>query len=305
MSPFERRCRSLLRAYPRWYRRQRGDEMLATLLEASQPGQRWLSARDTRALIIGGLRVRATQDQRLTTAANLRLAAQLGAALTLLTLIAGNLTSAILIWAHIYSRNSGNGLWSVYGLLGLATVVAAWFAPRLVVAVLAAATAAAAVSVYWGSGKALAILPVGLLIMLAVLACLGERLPRSWLWLAAAWFGWQRAGGVHCARAAAHRFYVPLAVVPLIILGLVVLWAFVDARPAMAMAIYIACICVVYQLLSSVSYGWAVVSPGPGLFIFVAAAVVLASGSFWRLRRQAVPLSFNAARCLAAARRDR
>ena len=86
MSPFERRCRTLLRAYPRWYRRVRGEEMLATLLEASQPGQRWLSARDTRALIIGGLRVRATQDQRLTTAANLRLAAQLGAALTLLTL---------------------------------------------------------------------------------------------------------------------------------------------------------------------------------------------------------------------------
>ena len=62
MSPLERRCRSLLRAYPRWYRRQRGDEMLATLLEASQPGQRWPSARDTRALIMGGLRVRATQE---------------------------------------------------------------------------------------------------------------------------------------------------------------------------------------------------------------------------------------------------
>jgi len=129
MSPLERRCRRLLRAYPRWYRRQRGDEMLATLLESSRPGQRWPSARDARALIIGGLRVRATQDQRLTTAANLRLAAQLGVALTLLLLIVGNLTSAILIWAHIYAQNIGNGIWSVYGLLELATVVAAWFAP--------------------------------------------------------------------------------------------------------------------------------------------------------------------------------
>jgi hypothetical protein len=287
MSPLERRCRSLLRAYPRWYRRQRGDEMLATLLEASQPGQRWPSARDTRALIIGGLRVRGTQDQRLTTAANLRLAAQLGAALTLLLLIAGNLTSAILVWAHIYAQNIGNGLWSVYGLLGLATVVAAWFAPRLVVAVLAAATAAAAVWVFWGSGKALAILPAGLLIMLAVLVCLGERLPRSWLWLAGAWFGWQVLEAFTVLEVL-RLLYVPLAVVPLIILGLVVLWAFVDARPAMAMAICIACTCVVYQLLSTISYGWAVVSPGPGLFIFVAAAVVLASGSFWRLHRQAV-----------------
>ena len=53
MNPLERRCRWLLRAYPRWYRRQRDDEMLATLLEASQPGQRWPSARDVRALIHG------------------------------------------------------------------------------------------------------------------------------------------------------------------------------------------------------------------------------------------------------------
>ena len=287
MSLLERRCRTLLRAYPRWYRRQRGDEMLATLLEASLPGQRWPSARDTRALIMGGLRVRATQDQRLTTAANLRLAAQLGAALTLLFLIASSLTSAILIWAHIYAQHIGSGLWSVYGLLGLATVVAAWFAPRLAVAVLAAATAAAAVWAYWGSGKALAILPAGLLIMLAVLACLGERLPRSWLWLAGAWFGWNVLEALTVLEPL--RFLsVPLAVVPLIILGLVAGWAFVDARPAMAMAIFVACIGVLYQLLSSVSYGWAVVSTGPGLFIFVAAAVVLASGSFWRLRRQAV-----------------
>ena len=83
-----------------------------------------------------------------------------------------------------------------------------------------------------------------------------------------------------------HFLYVPLAFVPLIILGLVMGWAFVDARPAMAMAICIACIYVVSQLLSGISYGWVVVSPG--LFIFVAAAVVLASGSLWRLRRQAV-----------------
>jgi hypothetical protein len=53
-----------------------------------------------------------------------RLAAQLGTAPTLLLLIAGNLTSAILIWAHIYAQDIGNGLWSVYGLLGLATVAA-------------------------------------------------------------------------------------------------------------------------------------------------------------------------------------
>ena len=58
MSSLERRCRRLLRAYPAWYRRGRDEEMLDTLLEASPPGRRWPSFRDTRALITGGLRVR-------------------------------------------------------------------------------------------------------------------------------------------------------------------------------------------------------------------------------------------------------
>lgn len=58
MSPLERRCRWLLRAYPAWYRRDRAGEMLGTLLEASPPGARWPSFRDARALVIGGLRVR-------------------------------------------------------------------------------------------------------------------------------------------------------------------------------------------------------------------------------------------------------
>jgi hypothetical protein len=48
----------LLRAYPGWYRRERAEEMLGTLLEASPPGRSWPSFRDTRGLIIGGLRVR-------------------------------------------------------------------------------------------------------------------------------------------------------------------------------------------------------------------------------------------------------
>ncbi len=58
MSPLERRYRWLLRAYPAWYRRDRGGGKLGTLLEASPPGARWPSFRDARALVIGGLRVR-------------------------------------------------------------------------------------------------------------------------------------------------------------------------------------------------------------------------------------------------------
>jgi hypothetical protein len=58
VSALERRCRWLLRAYPAWYRRDRGGEMTGTLLEASPPGARWPSFRDARALVIGGARVR-------------------------------------------------------------------------------------------------------------------------------------------------------------------------------------------------------------------------------------------------------
>jgi hypothetical protein len=122
--------RLLLRAYPAWYRRERGEEMLGTLLEASPPGRRWPSLRDARALIMGGFRVRAGQNQRLTTAANLRLAVLLGAALALLWLVAGDLTDVILHWTHTYSPSPGIASEAVYGVLTLAAVVAAWFAPR-------------------------------------------------------------------------------------------------------------------------------------------------------------------------------
>ena len=58
VTALERRCRLLLRAYPAWYRRERAEEMLGTLLEASPAGRNWPSVRDARALAIGGLRVR-------------------------------------------------------------------------------------------------------------------------------------------------------------------------------------------------------------------------------------------------------
>jgi hypothetical protein len=58
VTPLERHSRLLLRAYPAWYRRERAEEMLGTLLEDSPAGHSWPSFRDARALIIGGLRAR-------------------------------------------------------------------------------------------------------------------------------------------------------------------------------------------------------------------------------------------------------
>lgn len=54
----QRRYRRLLWAYPRWYRRERGTEILTTVLDAAAPGRRWPSARDAVDLLRGGVRLR-------------------------------------------------------------------------------------------------------------------------------------------------------------------------------------------------------------------------------------------------------
>jgi hypothetical protein len=74
----ERRARMLLRAYPADYRRDRAEEVIGTLLEATPAGRSFPSARDARALIVGGVRARAAGNRRLSTTANLRLALLLG-----------------------------------------------------------------------------------------------------------------------------------------------------------------------------------------------------------------------------------
>jgi hypothetical protein len=50
MSALERRCRVLLLAYPAAYRRERGDEIIGTLLMATPPGRQWPLLRDGLAL---------------------------------------------------------------------------------------------------------------------------------------------------------------------------------------------------------------------------------------------------------------
>jgi hypothetical protein len=314
MTALERRCRWLLRAYPAWYRRERGDEMLGTLMEASPPGRRRPSLRDARALIMGGLRVRAGQDQRLTTAAGLRLAALLGAALALLGLTASYLSDATLAWSHFFPRSSGAGSFAAFGLLTLAVVGAAWFAPRAVAAVLALA-AAAGYLLFWGD-RVMAIQPAGLLVMVAILVLGRERLPRSWLWLAGAVLGAkmlallapaivppQPAGLPLSAMARAARLSQPrahsgypqlpnmpqllLIALPWIVLGLVVLWAVVDARPALAMAMYLTSEFLVINLLGYIGYSTGGISPWQW-YLPATGAGVLAAAAVWRLRRQAV-----------------
>ncbi len=283
MSALEWRCRWLLRAYPSWYRRQRGEEMLGTLMEASPAGRRWPSPRDIRAMIMGGLRVRAGQHRRLTTAASLRLAGLLGAALALLWLIGNNLGTAIMFWTHVYPHSApALGLPTAASLLALAAVLAAWFVPWPVVA--APALASAALWVY--SGDRVMAIQAGLLILLVVLTAGRERMPRSWLGLAGLIFALTLLQEFTAAPRL-YFLYTPLVYAPWVVLGAVILWAAVDARPAVAMAIYLASNYLIFSLLGYVGFG---VNPAASWQWYLPAVgvAVLGGCALWRLRRQAV-----------------
>jgi phage gp46-like protein len=289
MTALVRRCRWLLRAYPADYRRERGEEILTTLLEASPPGRSWPAPRDARALITGGLGVRAWQNQRQSTAASLRLAVLLGAALALLWIITDQLGGAIQVLVLASTHPSpiqpgpDIGYLIASDVLALAAVVAAWFAPRPAVAVLA--LAAAATRGHWGD-RSMAIQLAGLLILAAILVSGRQRLPRSWLWLAGAMAAanlLDHITGVRPLFAVHDVLNAPLLLVPWVILGAVVLWAAVDARPTIALAIWITSSYLPdasLRMSPYLIYTWQWYLPAAG-------SAALAAAAIWRLRHQA------------------
>ncbi len=92
VTPLERRSRLLLRAYPAAYRRERGEEMIGTLVETT-PDRAWPRLQDVRALVVGGLKARAMQNRRLSATANLRIAVMAGSSLYLVMLAAEYLSA--------------------------------------------------------------------------------------------------------------------------------------------------------------------------------------------------------------------
>jgi DNA-directed RNA polymerase specialized sigma24 family protein len=76
-----RRYRRLLFAYPDSYRRQRGEELLGTLLDTARPGQRRPTVADAADLMLGGLRQRLGGSVAADLEAGLALAAPLALAL--------------------------------------------------------------------------------------------------------------------------------------------------------------------------------------------------------------------------------
>ena len=187
VAALERRSRLLLRAYAAAYRRERGEEIISTLLEATPADRTWPRPRDARALIVGGLKARATQNRSLTTGANLRVAVMVGVSLYLSVWVASYLGTMSIESQVIWRPGSG---WPasppvLTGLAVAATIALAWTAPRRVA--LAGALPAAAAVCYFVLVRAHITGPA--IIQLASLAGLLALVPRTarpsrrWLWL--------------------------------------------------------------------------------------------------------------------------
>jgi hypothetical protein len=289
MTGLERRCRLLLLAYPASYRRERGEEIIGTLLEATPPGRAWPSPRDARALIAGGLHSRVAQNRGLSTATSVRLGVLLGAAAYLSFEGADYLGGGVRA-----AENSGAGtswLTLAAGLLTLATVVLCWLARRREVL---AAAAAAAAAMTWraltfsahGAGIVLGtrsmavalgyVLPLFLLIVLGVAA---PRPPRSWLWLVGLFALVPLVADLPQILGGAIALTVPgLYLAPVVAMFA---WAVLDARALLALAVALA----LFGLAIVPADGW---SAPVDLWPLFAVALAIAGPGLWRLRRRPV-----------------
>lgn len=282
MTALECRYRRLLWAYPARYRRERAEELLGTLLENTPPGRRWPILREACALLTGGLRVRSGLNQRLTMAANLRLAALLGLTLMLLQLAAFDLRDIITFWKGWHSVPPGTGHAAAYLALTAAVLAAAFFAPRWLAAALASVTAA--LWFWWDGDHGEGFLAAMLLVILATLVRGHQRLPRIWLWVPGSMLA------LHMLQAlavwqSAYLLMSPALTMDLwwLILGGVVLWIVIDPRPAIAVAIYI-----MFLVAESVGpfgfqpqISWRTAA-------YAASAAIVAAVAMWRMHRQAV-----------------
>ena len=184
-SRLERRIRLLLRAYPPGYRADRGEEMLATLLEATPDGRDWPSARDSWSLLAGGTRARRTSNQRLGPATSLRQAVVLGLALYVSYASAQFLLPDPLTRAHGTPMLAGS-------LLAATALAVLGRPPDVPITTVAASLAVLAYYWYvlsrlpqWTADDLMSAVPL-LLAMLALVPLTRRdgRPPRSWLILA-------------------------------------------------------------------------------------------------------------------------
>jgi hypothetical protein len=284
----ERHCRLLLRAYPGGYRRDRGEEILGTLLERVAPGRGWPPPCEMGALILGGMRARAAQGRREGTAAGLRQAALLGVVLALSPHLASSLPTFT-----FFQRSE-----------------LAWFPASINIdSVLFFGLAAGAIAMTWfwrpwaGAVLALAATPVWCLIErgaaagqrwpviiglagFALLAWSTNPPPRSWLLLPVAVIALQLA--VYAANTSFLQTSLGYALQDTasvgfwVIISVVALWIAVDARPALAAAIALAFAKAPTEMLNS--WHWTPGHAWPLLWPWTIAAGLAATAT-WRLWR--------------------
>lgn len=240
MSPLERRCRLLLLAYPASYSRDRGEEILGTLMEATPERRRRPLLRDVRALVAGGFRARAAQHRRETTAANLRLAALLGVLIYLSLGAFGFVDDFVgpeLNPTATFSFGPSGWRALLAGLLLVVVVILVWFGSRSVL--VAAALAAAAAVPYSGftQGQLTGATITELLCLAAVVALAWHSERPSWAWL---WLIGVVAVAETLPGYLQFVYFWPYVALGLVLLVLVVTfaWIGVDARPAVAVATY-------------------------------------------------------------------
>ena len=293
MSPLERHCQLLLRAYPAGYREVRGEEIVGTLLEATPPERSWPWPRDSRGLIVGGLRARAALNRQLTIGANLRIAVLAGIA-AYVVFNASAFLSPYVGSGVIPGRPSvplGGPFAAV--VLPLIPVMLVWLGRRRRV-VMAGGLPAAAAICYAGfvdgaPGGGLAVgLVIGGLVCLAALVGLGgyaERPGWRWFWpvgmlaLASLLPITPQLGNLTSLLGGVNLVgLLLLALVPLSIV-----WIVVDGRPAIAMAVFLAEI--KFQAIGFLATGLGFQDQLWALMI-VAAIAAIAALATWRLRRQ-------------------
>jgi DNA-directed RNA polymerase specialized sigma24 family protein len=190
VDPLARRYRRLLLAYPDSYRRQRGDELLGTLLDAARPGQRRPTAAETADLLLGGVR------QRLggTVAADLESGIALAAPFALA--LAAGLCGFLWLTVERLPQASLTGPFLTVGPVAYAVWLAA--------AVLRAVLPAAASRVPVAGAMAVTVL----LIPVAELG--GYQRPPLWVILALLGFGGIALAGGGRPLAGAERMAVPV-----------------------------------------------------------------------------------------------
>ena len=285
MTKLEHRCRLLLRAYPAAYRQDRGEEIIGTLLEATPEGRSWPRARDVRSLVMGGIRARAAQNRRLTTAANLRIAALVGAA--------GYLAFSALVYLRVgvlaltaqtgRAHAAGWLLLPVAVLLGVA-VAMVWLRGRrgfLLAAAIPAAAGVALAGAWRPTALGWPVTELACLTAVAMLAGRGERPGGRWLWPVALVAALPLVAGV-MPDALTRAFGTLLVAMAFISVLLVV----IDARPAIATAVFL----LAFWLPSGIdnlARGLGIAADVPLLAI----VSLITAVAVWRLRRQSARLT--------------